>query len=142
MDVNICCSVTLQFVFSLISSVDPPSFVRRPQNIQADLLENITLVCIVDANPPPDIIWVFDPIDRVCILYYDQILTHRRGIERGNSAFVACTTIILYNINRSYSLVVMTDYNISLAQFVGKCMQHCEWVRDHLQSKRNPVRAR
>lgn len=27
--------------------------------------ENITLTCSIDANPLPDIIWVFDPIDRV-----------------------------------------------------------------------------
>lgn len=52
-------------LLSICCHADPPSFVRRPHNIQADSQENITLVCIVDANPTPDIIWVFDPIDRV-----------------------------------------------------------------------------
>lgn len=48
-----------------IESIDPPSFKYRPENVEAELNENITLSCLVDANPSPDIIWVFDPIDRV-----------------------------------------------------------------------------
>lgn len=49
----------------IILNLDPPSFKYRPENVEAEMNENITLSCIVDANPPPDIIWVFDPIDRV-----------------------------------------------------------------------------
>lgn len=49
----------------IILILDPPSFKYRPENVEAEMNENITLSCIVDANPPPDIIWVFDPIDRV-----------------------------------------------------------------------------
>lgn len=44
---------------------DPPSFIERPQSIESEIGENITMHCIVDSNPKADIIWVFDPIDRV-----------------------------------------------------------------------------
>lgn len=44
---------------------DPPSFIERPQSIESELGENITMHCIVDSNPKADIVWVFDPIDRV-----------------------------------------------------------------------------
>lgn len=45
--------------------IDQPTFTRRPQNQEADDQEPITLHCEVDANPMPEIVWVFDPIDRV-----------------------------------------------------------------------------
>lgn len=44
---------------------DPPSFIERPQNIESEMGENITMNCLVDSNPKADIVWVFDPIDRV-----------------------------------------------------------------------------
>lgn len=46
-------------------SIDPPSFLERPQNIESEMGENITMNCLVDSNPKADIVWVFDPIDRV-----------------------------------------------------------------------------
>lgn len=45
--------------------IDPPSFTERPQNVESEMGENVTMNCFVDSNPKADIIWVFDPIDRV-----------------------------------------------------------------------------
>lgn len=45
--------------------IDPPSFIERPQNVESEMGDNITMNCLVDSNPKADIIWVFDPIDRV-----------------------------------------------------------------------------
>ncbi|KAG4072903.1 hypothetical protein HA402_006583 [Bradysia odoriphaga] len=45
-----------------------PTFIKRPTNVEADIDEIVYLYCEVDANPPSEIIWVFDPIDRV---YYN-----------------------------------------------------------------------
>ncbi len=50
--------------YSVILS-DQPTFLKRPTNVQADMDEIVYLYCEVDANPPSEIIWVFDPIDRV-----------------------------------------------------------------------------
>lgn len=45
--------------------IDQPSFVRWPENVEADDQQEVTLTCEVISNPIPDIVWVFDPIDRV-----------------------------------------------------------------------------
>lgn len=50
----------MMFVF-----LDQPTFKKRPQNIEADDQETVYLECEIDANPTPEIVWVFDPIDRV-----------------------------------------------------------------------------
>lgn len=44
---------------------DQPTFLKLPTNVEADNDETVYLFCEVDANPPSEIIWVFDPIDRV-----------------------------------------------------------------------------
>lgn len=49
--------------------LDPPSFIERPQSIESEIGENITMNCVVDSNPKADIIWVFDPIDRVRVVF-------------------------------------------------------------------------
>lgn len=53
------------YVFCSICVTDPPSFIEQPQNIESEMGENITMNCLVDSNPKADIVWVFDPIDRV-----------------------------------------------------------------------------
>lgn len=45
--------------------IDQPSFIRLPENVEADDQMEVTLNCEVISNPIPDIVWVFDPIDRV-----------------------------------------------------------------------------
>lgn len=57
-----------------IYALDPPSFIERPQNIETEMGENITMNCLVDSNPKADIIWVFDPIDRVRIFVFVLLL--------------------------------------------------------------------
>lgn len=47
------------------AQIDPPTFIERPDNVEAEIGQNITINCIVDSNPKADIIFVFDPIDRV-----------------------------------------------------------------------------
>lgn len=59
--VNLIVNVFL-FVWS-----DQPSFSKRPENVEADSQEQVTLDCEVDANPVPEIVWVFDPSDRVSL---------------------------------------------------------------------------
>lgn len=51
------------FIFNY--KIDQPTFIKRPHNVDADNQEVVKLSCEIDANPPPEIIWVFDPIDRV-----------------------------------------------------------------------------
>lgn len=46
-------------------NVDPPSFIETPKTVEADKGEKVTLTCSADGNPV-DIVWVHDPIDRVC----------------------------------------------------------------------------
>lgn len=53
------------YSYSTLHHADPPSFVERPQNVESEMGDNITMNCLVDSNPKADIIWVFDPIDRV-----------------------------------------------------------------------------
>lgn len=48
-----------------LSPPDQPFFTQRPENIEADSQDEITLACEVDGNPLPEIVWVFDPSDRV-----------------------------------------------------------------------------
>lgn len=53
--------------------IDQPSFIRLPESVEADDQLEVTLNCEVTSNPIPDIVWVFDPIDRVSlklILYF------------------------------------------------------------------------
>lgn len=50
-------------VFHTLS--DQPTFLKQPTNVEADIDETVYLYCEVDSNPPSEIIWVFDPIDRV-----------------------------------------------------------------------------
>lgn len=47
-------------------NVDPPSFIETPKTVEADKGEKVTLTCSADGNPV-DIVWVHDPIDRVCL---------------------------------------------------------------------------
>lgn len=43
---------------------DAPSFKEAPKSIEADNGEKINLACDADGNPL-EIIWVYDPIDKV-----------------------------------------------------------------------------
>ncbi|KAL0273423.1 UNVERIFIED_CONTAM: hypothetical protein PYX00_006087 [Menopon gallinae] len=42
-----------------------PRFRSRPKSIQADLGSTVTLICDVDGNPPPDIVWIHESTDKV-----------------------------------------------------------------------------
>lgn len=48
---------------------DQPSFESRPSDVEAERGEEVSLLCKVLANPVPDIFWVFDPIDRVSVIF-------------------------------------------------------------------------
>lgn len=54
-------------LWSYFLYVDQPSFIRIPENVEADDQSEVTLRCEVTSNPIPDIVWVFDPIDRVSL---------------------------------------------------------------------------
>lgn len=60
-DFTLCCN-SKPMIYTL---PDQPTFLKRPKNAEADIDETVYLFCEVDANPPSEIIWVFDPIDRV-----------------------------------------------------------------------------
>lgn len=67
--------INLYFQFFL--NADQPSFIRLPENVEADDQSEVTLSCEVTSNPIPDIVWVFDPIDRVSFkshLYFLQFI--------------------------------------------------------------------
>ncbi|XP_031627812.1 irregular chiasm C-roughest protein-like isoform X2 [Contarinia nasturtii] len=57
--------VGLSAATETLDVIYPPSFIERPQNVETEMGENITMSCHVDSNPKADIIWVFDPIDRI-----------------------------------------------------------------------------
>lgn len=42
-----------------------PIFKTRPQSVEADEGTIVTLTCDVDGNPLPEIVWIFDGLDRV-----------------------------------------------------------------------------
>nr|AAN31396.1 cell adhesion molecule RST [Drosophila virilis]AAN31397.1 cell adhesion molecule RST [Drosophila virilis] len=42
-----------------------PSFKQRPQSMEADFGSIVSLNCEVDSNPPPEIVWIQHPSDRV-----------------------------------------------------------------------------
>lgn len=42
-----------------------PVFKTRPQSVEADEGSVVTLTCDVDGNPVPEIVWIFDGLDRV-----------------------------------------------------------------------------
>lgn len=44
-----------------------PIFKTRPKSMEADIGATVTLICDVDGNPAPEIVWIFDPSDRVRI---------------------------------------------------------------------------
>lgn len=54
-----------QRLTSFISFVDGPVFRTRPKSIEADNGAKIALVCDVVGNPPPDILWIHEPHDKV-----------------------------------------------------------------------------
>lgn len=56
-----------------VRRIDPPSFNERQQNVESEMGDNITMNCLVDSNPKADIVWVFDPIDRVSWI---SVLSH------------------------------------------------------------------
>lgn len=61
------------YIIGCDACTDPPSFIERPQNVESEMGENITMTCLVDSNPKADIIYVFDPIDRVswiCVFFF------------------------------------------------------------------------
>lgn len=47
-----------------------PAFKTKPQSVEADLGNTVTLSCDVDGNPSPEIVWIFDPTERVILLTY------------------------------------------------------------------------
>jgi hypothetical protein len=42
-----------------------PVFRSKPKSVEADIGNQVTLSCDVDGNPPPEIVWIFDPTERV-----------------------------------------------------------------------------
>lgn len=42
-----------------------PSFKTRPKSMEADVGSVVTLICDVDGNPTPEIVWIYDALDRV-----------------------------------------------------------------------------
>lgn len=47
--------------------IDGPVFKARPKSIEADNGATITLVCDVVGNPPPDMLWIHEPNDKVSV---------------------------------------------------------------------------
>lgn len=98
----VCMDGHMWFLFSLICKngmlrqIDPPTFIERPDNVEAEIVQNITINCIVDSNPKADIIFVFDPIDRVsnkrCIFLFT--LCSMRLSVRLNPNGIACSQFI------------------------------------------------
>lgn len=37
----------------------------RPKSVEADVDQKVVLTCDVDGNPPADILWIHEPLDRV-----------------------------------------------------------------------------
>lgn len=54
--------------------IDGPAFKMRPKSVEADIDGTISLYCDVDGNPSPDILWIHEPHDRVCLCIYIFIL--------------------------------------------------------------------
>jgi hypothetical protein len=42
-----------------------PFFKTRPQSVEADIGTSVTLSCEVEGNPVPEIVWIYDGLDRV-----------------------------------------------------------------------------
>lgn len=51
--------------FACYYFLDGPVFKTRPQSIEADNGASISLICDVVGNPPPDILWIHEPNDKV-----------------------------------------------------------------------------
>lgn len=51
---------------------DGPIFRQRPASVEADVGALVSLVCDVAGNPTPDIVWIHDPSNRVCILFINS----------------------------------------------------------------------
>lgn len=51
-------------------SADGPRFRIKPYSVQADLGSTVTLMCDVDGNPPPNIVWIHEDSGRVIIVFY------------------------------------------------------------------------
>lgn len=45
--------------------LDGPVFKVRPNSIEASATSTVTLVCDVTGNPPPDILWIHEPHEKV-----------------------------------------------------------------------------
>lgn len=52
--------------FLAVYCADAPMFKESPKSVEADKNDKVTLTCLADGNPL-EIVWVHDPIDRVCI---------------------------------------------------------------------------
>lgn len=57
--------VNRSFLFPF--GIDGPIFRQKPASVEADAGSVVSLVCDVDGNPTPDIVWIHDPTNRVCI---------------------------------------------------------------------------
>lgn len=44
-----------------------PVFTTRPKSVEADVGSIVTLTCEVEGNPPPEIVWIYDGLDRVSV---------------------------------------------------------------------------
>lgn len=53
------------FHFYRNSILDGPVFKVRPNSIEANTGSTVTLVCDVTGNPPPDILWIHEPNEKV-----------------------------------------------------------------------------
>ncbi|XP_054285218.1 irregular chiasm C-roughest protein-like isoform X3 [Macrosteles quadrilineatus] len=55
-----------------------PRFRTKPRSMQADLGASVTLICDVDGNPPPDIVWIHEDSDRrgnVLTFTWEQVVS-------------------------------------------------------------------
>ena len=50
-----------------------PAFKTKPVSVEADVGNTITLSCDVDGNPTPEIVWIFDPSERVKVLFTQKL---------------------------------------------------------------------
>lgn len=58
--------IDIEFLnFFLSICTDGPVFRTRPKSIEADNGASIVLTCDVVGNPPPDILWLHEPHDKV-----------------------------------------------------------------------------
>lgn len=50
--------------------IDPPSFISRPKNVEAEEGSTVTLNCDVDGQPTPEIRWLFHEPGRIGVSDY------------------------------------------------------------------------